>query len=393
MGKKKKLIIIAVVLIVGITSTVFAMPKITAIIQRMSMSDSEKAIFEDLAKMSTEEIIDEMNILLNEMGSDDVAMYHAISLAERLDDISPEYLMEVACDDSNHTAVRYTMLQLYADKLGNKASSEKLIDLILDETEEFRVRTNAVTSLPLNAENVKFLKGVFFNIDEDISYYVLKYLYQNNSLVAEELADIVLKDYLKYSPQKISIALTAKSQMLLYNTAGRTYDELLTEKESFTLKAIEILETYPASKILADSDTELKYNAINPVLSSASAMAYVQCETAVRYMLMEFPEKSGSEYPAMSYLSNITVNQNGKAIARLAKESSDEEDMLLVAEAIKICPYQEFVEPLKEKISSKDVKIDSAKKTEIVNVLAQFDEKFVYTPMPDISNCVDSWRW
>jgi len=110
-------------------------------------------------------------------------------------------------------------------------------------------------------------------------------------------------------------------------------------------------------------------------------------------MLMEFPEKSGSEYPAMSYLSNITVNQNGKAIARLTKESSDEEDMLLVAEAIKICPYQEFVEPLKEKISSKDVKIDSAKKIEIVNVLAQFDEKFVYTPMPDISNCVDSWRW
>lgn len=397
MGKKKKLIILAVVLIVGITTTVFAMPGLTAIIQRMSMSDSEQAIFDDLARMTTEEIIDEMNVLLNETGVDDSAMYHAIALFERLDAISGEYLLDVACDDTNHTAVRYTMLQLYSDKLGSSASSKRLFELILDETEEFRVRTNAVASMPCNAETEKLFKGVFFNIDEDVSYHVLKYLYQNNSLVAEDLADTVLKDYLKYSPQKISIALTAKSQMLLNNTANRTYDELLTEKEIFTEKAIEIFETYPKSKIPKDGDTKLNFRAANPALSSGSAMAYVQCEAAVRYMLMEFPEKCGDEYASMSYLSTITVTQNGKAIARLAKESNEKEDLLLVAEAIKICPFEEFVEPLKNKMSvmqaGKNVKIDSEQITAISDVLKEFDDGFVYTPMPDTGNYIDSWRW
>ncbi len=360
-NKKRRLIIIAVVLIVGITTTAFAMPRLTAIIQRMSMSDSEKEIFDDLARMTTEEIIDEMNTILNAGYEDDVAMYHAMTLANRLDDLSEDMLLSESVNEENHPTLRYTLLQLYGEKMGNKTDSSKLLNIILDEDEDSNVRENAIYALPSDDPEIqKIIATAFFSVeDEGVAYHSLKYLWISNSTLAEKIADKVLADHENYSDERLCAAITAKGYELFKNNGNRTFDALLKEKDDFTNICIEIYEgTAVFSNALSEKQEYEAWK--DPVRISANAVAQLGSEKSARYILDNdgfiSENKLGTEIT--DYICRNTVRANYLALEKLAQTSNNEDDIELLLTATKYIPYRKIVNALQAKVENGSLRGD-----------------------------------
>ena len=357
MGKKKKLIIIAVVLIVGITSTVFAMSRFASIIQRMNSADSEQAFLDELSSMTTEEIIDEMNVLLNSGSPDDNITYHAMSLMQRLDKIDGDFLLSASVDSRLHPTIRYTMIQLYGEKLGNDADSEKLLKIILDEDENTTVRANAIYSLPSDDIQVqKVIAATFFTIDEsELAYDCLKFLWNRNRDIAEAVADEVLTDYSSYSPERICAALTGKGYLLRKNTAGRSFDELMTEKDKFADICIEIHETYEEP---LSSGRKEYVAAYDPVRISVSSMAKIGSEKSARYLLDEdgFISSNRLGDDLTWSVCGRAVRANYPALAKLAQTSEKEDDIDLLLTATKYFAYKDIVDALQKKIDNEEIK-------------------------------------
>ena len=374
-----------------ITSTVFAMSAFDSIIERLSSSDSTQDVFNELRKLSIDELISETNTLTEIDSEESPAMYHAMMLRDRMGEISAQKLLEEAEDESNTSYVRSLMLKLYTEKSAEKISFDKVKKFILDESEDYEVRVMAISKLPSTEESIEFLEKIFWETDEDISYRILKRLWVARTPVAEDIADMILMDYAKYSPQKICGALVAKSKALYENFKNRSYDELLMEKEAFTDIAIRIHETYPDELIPNEGDTKINYLAANPVTLATSSLSKVRCEKAVKYMVMEFPNKTRLSKSDAWYETFAAVNYSANALAKLASSNPDREDTLFLIEAVKYAPYKEITTPLKKHVETlKQSKTLTSEELEKINAsyITSTGES-----IPDYGTYIDSWRW
>ena len=358
MGKNKKLLLILVAILIGISTTVYAMPEITAIIERMSMSETERELLDELAGMTTDEVVDEMNTILNAGYEPDSAMYHAMTLNGRLDELDADYLLSVSCDDTLHTVLRYTMLQLYSEKMGNDTDVSKLLRIIMDESEDSEVRANAIYALPSDDENIcDIVSTLFFSVeDEGVAYHLLKYLWIRDSVCAENVADKVLSDYNNYSDERLCAAMTAKKHELSENNGSRSFDDLMLQKDAFTDICIEIYEK--TGVFSAESQNEEYAAWKDPVRISAVCMAELGSEKSARYILNKsgFISENKLDRETMDYICRSAVRANYLALEKLAQTSNKEEDIDLLLTATEYIPYNIIVKELKAKIDSGAVK-------------------------------------
>lgn len=154
---------------------------------------------------------------------------------------------------------------------GEIMPQKKIMNIISDESEDYEVRTMAINVLPSDDESVVFLEKIFGEVDEELSYRILQQLWVYGTPVAEDIADVILMNYEKYSPEKICGALIAKESELRENNRGRSEQELIDEIDSFKEICSDIRDNYDKINNI-DRESDDYKPAFDPVVIAVSSV-------------------------------------------------------------------------------------------------------------------------
>ncbi|MBE6038417.1 MAG: hypothetical protein E7218_04360 [Anaerofustis stercorihominis] len=408
--KHKKLRVLAAVLILLLI--LLLSTRLDNAVFRYLTADSPDEYLDDICEMSFDMIVDEMNDVLKVGIPPDVLLTHMNALKLKLDEVSAEHIEEIIEDEHTHEFLKSEFLGLYSMKvdsdiremIDNTSFDGKWMDYILDENAMFAMRVAAVDAMSDNILVADRLKEILPGLDEDMAFFVMKKIFSADSISGEQLADEVISEPDSYSSQRISAAIDIKADALMRNTRNLSYEELMSEKETFFDLLRGFYLSYDKNLILKYGQTKNEdVRAVNPVVRALSAMATIRCEKAVRYMLTEFAEdyrNAGFRDSHISDASDIyireTVDHNLKALAKLASEDPEWEDVLLIAEAVKRCYYGELIEPLKEMIYSLPLNPETAKVKKLFEEFRDWTDyrhPTDYGVFVDYDGYIDSWHW
>ena len=249
-------------------------------------------------------------------------------LAEKIDTINDEQVIEDICNNKNNQILRVSLAQLCSyknDRTGLKGITG-LEKVLLDKNEDSVVRRNLVWVFAENKDSIEILESLANDDDELLSFQAIKALNKIDPQKAQKIANGFLNDGIK--GKKLHIAIKVKAREYK-NTETTTTDmkEFIEFCKDIYLKNIE-------DQLLTDT--------------IVFALSDMRKEEAIRFIVEEKSVENS--------IKSFCINQNYTVFLKLLNSDPSYETIELAIAAMNIRPIDKVVYMLEETIQKSENK-------------------------------------
>lgn len=328
--KRNKLITVLLVTVSLLAVFVFSAlsTDFFGLLQEKYVGLDEAEVVEKLRKMEYSELCGEINKFSSAGFKESDMIVLASILAEKIDAVSDERVIEDICNKKNSQILRVSLAQLCNSNNSQTALKDlsALEKVLFDKNEDSVVRRNLVWVFAENKASAEILTSLANDDDELLSFQAIKALNKLNPEAAQKIADSFLSDGTK--GEKLRIAIKVKS---------REYKSL----EATTTDMKDFIEFCK----------DIYYKNINDQLLTDTivfALSDMRKEEAISFIIEEKSVEAS--------IKSFCISQNYTLFLRLLKSDPSFETIELAISAMNIRPIDEVVHLLEEKIQNSDNK-------------------------------------
>ncbi|WP_066507554.1 hypothetical protein [Abyssisolibacter fermentans] len=327
MRKNKKFLVILCTFLLILLSgllTAFAWSPFDNISKQYSES-SETSIMDTLSEKNFKEICEEINVLSQNKVKLSDMLYHASTLAEKVDTISEEELISEISDVNNSSNLRTILIQLckYKNNMAGIKDETQLKVLLLDEKTDLVLRQNIVWVLSDSEDSMETLTSVAYDKDDLLAFQAIKRLNCSFPATARKIANEILQkaEQDKEQGEKLRVAIKVKAEQFRKEESNRS------DKDDFINFCIDIFN---------NSNDEIMQDTVVFALSS------MKDKEAITTIIEN--EKIDSDVKA------YCIDQNYETLAAMLENNLCSEDIETVIKAMNIYPVEGVVSALEKHI-------------------------------------------
>lgn len=296
-----------------------------------SNTENEELILSSIFSQSTNQVITQFNQLSADTEDINSLIPYAQALANKIEEIPTDVMMNVIGDGSNSIELRVTMIQLLQFKDIIDSVDESLRMLLQDNNIEYDIKHNIIWALSDSDFNKDLLVSIANGSDNALAFQAIKKLSKTDMDRAIPIIDNILTNYQDENIEKVRAAIKAKARQLKENNSSSGNGEA----RDFIRICLDVFKSFD-DKVVKDT--------------AVFALSDINDENAITALINN---QNLIDTQQMAYC----IRENQNTLLSMIKNNSDTSNVAIVIKAMKINPIKEILDSLDETINIQSIEL------------------------------------